>query len=54
MENHHALRYTLDFLSIGGVVATLAGWLPPVAALLSIVWLSMQIYDRIKYGPKKK
>lgn len=35
----------VDVLSLGTVVATIAGWLPPIAALFSIVWLSMQIYS---------
>jgi hypothetical protein len=38
-------------LSIITVVATLAGILPPVAALFSIVWCSIQIYE---WWKKKK
>ena len=36
---------TLDLAAIGGVVATLAGWLPNVAALLSIIWLLIRIIE---------
>jgi hypothetical protein len=35
------------------VVATLVGWLPSIAAAFSIVWIGMQIYDRVKNGPKR-
>lgn len=47
----------------GAVVATLAGWLPPVAALLSILWFAYQIFDmwdrrrarrRIALGQKRR
>lgn len=34
-----------DALSIGTVVASLAGWLPEVAAALSIVWTAIRIYE---------
>jgi hypothetical protein len=34
----------LNWGSIGATVATIAGWLPSVAALLSIVWLGLQIF----------
>jgi chromate transport protein ChrA len=35
----------LDAISIGGVVATLAGYLPAMAAALSIVWTAIRIYE---------
>lgn len=34
----------LNWGSIGATVATIAGWLPSIAALLSIVWLGLQIW----------
>lgn len=45
------LKYTLDGAAIANVVATIVGLLPAIAAVLSIVWLGIQIYDRFK---KKK
>lgn len=53
---HHfdTLKHLADWAAIGAVVGTLAGFLPPTAALLSVVWLSIQIYDRLKYGPRRK
>lgn len=46
------VKYTLDAISLGTVIATLAGWLPPLAALLSIIWLSIQIWDRFNRKPE--
>jgi chromate transport protein ChrA len=34
-----------DILSIGVVLATLASWLPSAAALLTIVWTLIRIYE---------
>lgn len=34
-----------DALSISTAVATLAGWLPSIAALLTIVWTIMRIVN---------
>jgi hypothetical protein len=35
----------VDGASIGTVLATLAGWLPAVAALFTIVWTGIRIYE---------
>ena len=43
--SHEHSRIIGDITSISVVVATMASWLPPIAAMLSIVWLSMQIFD---------
>lgn len=43
----------IDGVSIGTAIATLAGWLPNLAALLSIVWLGMQMYDWISRKLRK-
>lgn len=46
MEDHHdTLKHIVDALSIGGVMATLAGWLPAIAALASLVWTVIRIYE---------
>lgn len=36
---------TLDASAVGIVIATLFGWLPNIAALLSVIWLAMRIYS---------
>jgi len=38
-------KTVLDGFAVGGTVATLAGWLPPIASLLTIVWLSIRIWE---------
>lgn len=42
------VRHTLDVGSVAAVIASLAGILPPIAALLSIIWLTIQIVDFFK------
>lgn len=39
------LRHLFDGLSIAGTIATLAGWLPHIAALLSVIWGVIRIYE---------
>lgn len=39
------VKATGDALSIATVLATLAQWLPAVAALASIVWSIIRIYE---------
>lgn len=40
-------KHIADAISITTVVGTLTTWLPPIAALLSIVWTAMRIYEMI-------
>lgn len=35
----------LDWASLGGVIATVMGWLPTIAVILSIAWTSIRIYE---------
>ena len=45
------IRNATDWLSAGTVIATLAGWLPAMAALFSIIWTLMRIcneWDKFK------
>lgn len=43
MSDH--LKPAGDVLSLGTVVATLGGWLPSIAAFVSIVWGCIRIYE---------
>lgn len=38
-------KHLFDGLSVGTVLATLAGWLPAIAAALSIVWTLIRIFE---------
>ena len=39
------LKHLGDALSVGTVIATLAAWLPPLAALFTIVWTAIRIFE---------
>jgi hypothetical protein len=39
------IKPSLDGLSIGTVVGTFLGWLPHIAAILSIVWMAIRIME---------
>jgi|TARA_R110002072_G_scaffold295893_2_gene467102 hypothetical protein len=45
MKMEESAKHALDWLSVGAAVSTLAGWLPPVASLLTIVWMSLRIWQ---------
>lgn len=44
-EAHETAKHVVDALSIGTVVATLAGILPSIAAIFTIVWTGIRIYE---------
>lgn len=41
------IKHFLDAVSISTVLATLTAWLPPIAALLSIIWTALRIYELV-------
>jgi hypothetical protein len=47
MKEHfnEGTKHVLDGLSLVTVLGTLLNWLPAVAALLSIIWTSLRIYE---------
>ena len=47
MKEHlnEGTKHVLDGLSLITVLGTLMNWLPAVAALLSIVWTLLRIYE---------
>jgi|TARA_R110000751_G_scaffold296458_2_gene405680 hypothetical protein len=51
-------KTAIDAASFAIVGSTLAAWLPPIAALLSIVWTSFRLYEmaikKIKMKKEKK
>jgi len=38
-------KHWLDGISVATAVASLAAWLPPLAALASLVWTLIRIYE---------
>lgn len=53
LHNFEPLKSILDVLSVTTVLATLTAWLPPLAALLGVVWWAIRIYFEIKTGQRK-
>lgn len=45
MNAPESIKHIGDAVSIGTVLATIAGWLPAVAALLTIVWTGIRIWE---------
>lgn len=39
------VKAVLDWASIGTAISTIAGWLPSVAALFTIVWTGIRICE---------
>jgi hypothetical protein len=47
MDQHiETAKTVLNVASFAAVVGTVAGWLPPLAALLAIIWYCVLLYDR--------
>jgi len=40
-----ATKHAVDALSVGVVVGTVFSWLPAIAALLSIIWTAIRIFE---------
>lgn len=38
-------RHTVDISALGAVIAAMLGWLPSAAALLTVVWMMLRIYN---------
>lgn len=45
MEQHDTAKSVVDVLSVATVVGTLVQLLPAVAALLTIAWTAIRIYE---------
>ena len=44
-DGTEAVKHVVDAVSIGTVAATLAGILPSIAAIFTIVWTVIRIYE---------
>jgi hypothetical protein len=51
MERKQMVQNIADAVPHVGVIATLAGWLPPIAAAFSIVWIGLQIAEKVTGKP---
>ena len=41
-------KHWIDWAAVGTAFGTVAGWLPQVAALVSLVWTIMRIVEMVK------
>ena len=39
------LKQSLDIVAVSATASTLLGWLPPMAALATLVWTGIRIYE---------
>lgn len=45
MNGHETIKHVGDALSVSVVIATIAQWLPALAAAMSIIWTAIRIYE---------
>lgn len=48
MQLQQTVKEIADVSSVGIALTTVLGWLPAMAAILSIVWTGIRIYEYIK------
>lgn len=44
-SSEETLKHVIDGFSVGTVVATIAGWLPAIAALFTVIWTAIRIWE---------
>lgn len=44
-DNLEVAKSVVDAVSVGTVAGSLMGWLPPLAALLTIIWTTIRILE---------
>ena len=44
-DNVEVAKNVVDAVSVGTVAGSLMGWLPPLAALLTIIWTTIRIFE---------
>ena len=44
-------KHVLDSISVVTVVGTLTQWLPPIAALVTIIWTTLRIWEMVTGVP---
>jgi len=43
--DQEAAKTVMDGVAVSGGIASLAGWLPDIAAVMTILWLALRIYE---------
>jgi len=44
-DNVEVAKNVVDAVSVGTVAGSLMGWLPPIAAALTIIWTTIRIFE---------
>ena len=44
-DNVEVAKNVVDAVSVGAVAGSLMGWLPPIAAALTIIWTTIRIFE---------
>ena len=44
-DHHEATKHAIDALSFLTVLGTIMSWLPAVAAVFTIIWTAIRIYE---------
>jgi hypothetical protein len=47
MQTQQVVKAAGDVTAYGTAIATLVGWLPHIAALFSVIWLAIQITEKV-------
>jgi hypothetical protein len=47
-DNHTPVQNVLDAAAGVTMIASLAQWLPPMAALFTVIWTALRIYEWVK------
>lgn len=42
------IKHIIDWTAVGGAVAAFFKFLPDLAALLSVIWLALRIYELVR------
>jgi len=45
LEHHEQIKHVVDAVAAGTMVGAMVAWLPPVAAIFTIVWSGIRIYE---------
>jgi|1_EtaG_2_1085319.scaffolds.fasta_scaffold134717_3 hypothetical protein len=51
--SHEQIKTGVDVAAVAGGVGSWLSWLPDIAALLSIIWLALRIWDRVRGAPRR-
>ncbi len=45
VQHSEGIKHVCDVISVGCVLGSLTSWLPPLAALVTIIWTTIRIFE---------